>query len=143
VVTKRLETLEWKAALNWLLIGALAMSGAMTVPRPTAAASPVPSVPGEERHAMRGVTWDFYDRLTDALGEHAPFRVAYDGKDIEIMTLGPKHEGVRDLLNLFVNEMQDGLEEEKSGNRTQWKKRLREWVLSELKPRVESGGHGT
>jgi Uma2 family endonuclease len=239
------------------------MSGAMTVPRPTAAASPVPSVPGEERHAMRGVTWDFYDRLTDALGEHAPFRVAYDGKDIEIMTLGPKHEGVRDLLNLFVNEVQDGLEidcrglgsttwkrselsrgieadlcyyfdlakleaceasdaqdsndvadypnpdlaveidlspskidrpgiyhalqvsevwrfsagtvsieqlgvdgsyiaaessrflhvrpdevtrwvvEEKSGNRTQWKKRLREWVLSELKPRVESGGHGT
>jgi hypothetical protein len=33
--------------------------------------------------------------------------------------------------------------EERSGNRRQWKKRLREWVLSELKPRVESGGDGT
>jgi Uma2 family endonuclease len=94
------------------------MSPTKTVARPRATA-----VPSEERHVMHGATWTFYDWLTDALGERAPFRVAYDGKDIEIMTLGPKHEGIRELLSLFVNEVHDGLEIDCRGlGSTTWKR---------------------
>jgi Uma2 family endonuclease len=68
------------------------------------------AVPGEERHVIRGAPWDFYDRLTDALGESSPFRVAYDGQDIEIMTLGPKHERSKGLLGSFIECVFVGLE---------------------------------
>ena len=74
------------------------MSTAPTDPRSTAALPETITTAGEERHVMRGAKWRFYDWLTDALGERAPFRVAYDGKDIEIMTLGPKHEGCQGTL---------------------------------------------
>jgi Uma2 family endonuclease len=86
------------------------MSPAKTLPRPPVAHAPDSSVPGEERHVIHGATWDFYDRLTDALAERAPFRVAYDGRDIEIMTLGPKHERCRALLASFIECVSTGLD---------------------------------
>ena len=58
---------------------------------------------------MRGVSWNLYDRLTDAIGERSSIRVAFDGKDVEIVVLGPIHENLGDLLSLFVNEVYDGL----------------------------------
>jgi Uma2 family endonuclease len=67
------------------------------------------AVPGEERGVMRDVSWDFYDRLTDAIGEHSHIRVAYDGKDLEIMTLGPKHERSKEWLGEFIREVALGL----------------------------------
>ncbi len=57
--------------------GILKMSTGTTDPRSTAALPETITVAGEERHVMRGATWRFYDWLTDALGERAPFRVAY------------------------------------------------------------------
>ena len=91
--------------------------------RSAAALPDTTTVAGEERHVIRGATWRFYNWLTDALGERAPFRLAYDGRDIEIMTLGPKHEGIRELLSLFVNEVQDGLEIDCLGlGSTTWKR---------------------
>ena len=81
------------------------MSTITAIPRPAAAPSTAPAVQGEERHVMHGASWDFYDWLTDSLGERSPFRVAYDGRDIEIMTLGPKHENTRDLLSAFVGDV--------------------------------------
>jgi hypothetical protein len=33
---------------------------------------------------MRGVSWNLYDRLTDAIGERSSVRIAFDGKDVEI-----------------------------------------------------------
>jgi Uma2 family endonuclease len=108
------------------------MSTVTTHPRSTAALPEASNVAGEERHVMRGATWRFYDSLTDALGERAPFRVAYDGKDIELMTLGLKHERVRELLSLFVNEVNDLLEIDCRGlGSTTWKR-------SELERGVES-----
>ena len=99
------------------------MSTVTTNPRLTAALPETTTVAGEERHVIRGATWRFYDWLTDALGDRAPFRVAYDGRDIEIMTLGPKHEGMRELLSLFVNEVHDGLEIDCRGlGSTTWKR---------------------
>jgi Uma2 family endonuclease len=98
------------------------MSTTTTIPRSTTAPRGAAAA-GEERGVIRGASWNFYDGLTEALGERAPFRVAYDGRDIEIMTLGPKHEGIRDLLSLFVNEVHDGLEIDCRGlGSTTWKR---------------------
>ena len=79
------------------------MSTTTTVPRPPIAPSMVPSAPEEERGVMRGVSWNLYDRLTDAIGERSSIRVAFDGKDVEIMVVGPVHEGVRGLLDVFIS----------------------------------------
>jgi Uma2 family endonuclease len=74
-----------------------------TVPRPSIAPSKVPGTPEEERGVMRGVSWNLYDQLTDAIGERSSVRVAFDGKDLEIMVVGPVHEGVRELLDMFIS----------------------------------------
>jgi Uma2 family endonuclease len=68
------------------------------------------TVPDEERGVMRDVSWNLYDRLTDAIGEGSHIRVAYDGKDMEIMTLGPKHEQSKESLGAFIYEVCVGLE---------------------------------
>jgi hypothetical protein len=62
-----------------------------------------PAVPSPERFTVPDATWELYDRLTDALTEGPGIRVAFDGKDIEIMVLGPIHERVKELIGLFVN----------------------------------------
>ncbi len=62
--------------------------------RPPSPAVPMETtpVPDEERGVMRDVSWEFYDRISDAIGEQSHIRLAYDGEDMEIMTLGPNHE---------------------------------------------------
>jgi Uma2 family endonuclease len=75
--------------------------------RPPAVRSP--SNRFDERGAIRDVSWKFYDRLSDAI-ETGSIRMAYDGKDIEIMTLGPAHEGISGLLRQFLDLVLDGLE---------------------------------
>ena len=92
-------------------------------PRPVAAASTLSSAPGEERGVMRDVSWEFYGRFTDAIGERCHIRVAYDGKDMEIMTLGPKHERSKGLLGLFIYEVAVGLEVDfRPAGSTTWKR---------------------
>ena len=99
------------------------MSTITTIPRPPFAPPMTPSVPAEERGVMRGVSWNLYDQLTEAIGERSSIRVAFDGKDVEIMVLGPIHENLGDLLSLFVNEVYDGLEIDCQGLRsTTWKR---------------------
>src|SRR5262245_8790303 len=46
----------------------------------------------EERRVFRGVDWEFYERLHDVVGKRRWFRIAYDGRDLEIMPVGPVHE---------------------------------------------------
>jgi Uma2 family endonuclease len=58
--------------------------------------------PPDTRVVIHGVTWDAYENLMDALGERENCRVAFDGKDIEMMTLGPFHERQRSRLELFI-----------------------------------------
>ena len=57
---------------------------------------------GERRMVIRNVDWTDYVCLVDSLVEGSPFRVAYDGKDMEIMTKGKDHERFCDLLNHFI-----------------------------------------
>ena len=80
-------------------------------PPPPSPAAPVPTtiVPGEERGVMRDVSWDLYDCLSRSLGEHTPIRLAYDGKDIEVMVVGPIHDRFKELTGLFINEVSIGL----------------------------------
>jgi hypothetical protein len=64
--------------------------GALTLPTITSTAqAPVaPSAtPCDERGVMRNVSWNLYNRLTDAIGERSSIRVAFDGKDVEIMVV--------------------------------------------------------
>ena len=92
-------------------------------PHSPASRSTTTPVPDEERGVIRDASWNLYDRLSDAIGERSLFRVAFDGRDIEIMALGPKHEDVKDILGLFVNELYFGLEIDCRGlGSTTWKR---------------------
>ena len=86
------------------------MSKNATIPRPSAAPSTATLVPVAERGVMHDVSWNLYDRLTDAIGERSSIRVAFDGKDVEIMVLGPKHERSKALLGLLIDYVSTGLE---------------------------------
>ena len=57
---------------------------------------------GDQRIVFRGVEWDLYDRLTEAVGQDQHIRVAFDGKDMEIMTTGRLHEDYKGLFGRFV-----------------------------------------
>jgi Uma2 family endonuclease len=81
------------------------------------------TVPDEERGVVRNVSWEFYDRISDAIGEQSHIRVAYDGKDMEIMNLGPKHERSKSRLGFFIYEVAMGLEIEfEPFDSTTWKR---------------------
>jgi Uma2 family endonuclease len=93
--------------------------------QPPSPAVPVETttVPDEERGVMRDVSWEFYDRISDAIGEQGHIRVAYDGKDMEIMTLGPKHERSKELLGSFIEAVAEGLEVDfRAAGSTTWKR---------------------
>ena len=60
------------------------------------------AVPPDTRVVFYDVTWDAYESLVDALGERENCRVAFDGKDIEMMTLGPSHERQRSRVDRFI-----------------------------------------
>jgi Uma2 family endonuclease len=81
------------------------------------------TVPGEERGVMRDVSWEFYDRISEAIGEQSHIRVAYDGKDMEIMTKGPVHEDFRYLITDFLSIVSTacGIRSRKLGETT-WKR---------------------
>jgi Uma2 family endonuclease len=67
-------------------------------------------ITGEERGVMRGVSYNLYDRLSASLSEHASIRLAYDGKDIEVMVVGPIHDQLKELIGVFIHEVSFGLD---------------------------------
>ncbi len=79
----------------------------ITIPPPVATTKPplrlVEPVMGEQRIVIRGVTWHVYETLADSIGEGQHVHVAYDGKDMEIMTTGYVHEQYKTLFGRFVN----------------------------------------
>ncbi len=78
----------------------------ITSPPRRARTSPSPAAPGvvlaEQRIVIRGVSWEIYDLLSDAIGEKQHVYLAYDGRDLEIMTKGRIHENYGDFLRKFV-----------------------------------------
>jgi Uma2 family endonuclease len=82
---------------------------AMTSPPRRATIPPSPRAPevilGEQRIVIRNVSWDLYELLSDAIGERQHVYLAYDGKDLEIMTKGRIHEGYRAFFSRLVNAL--------------------------------------
>jgi Uma2 family endonuclease len=77
----------------------------------------------DHRVVICGVDWAFYERLVDSIPEGANIHVDYDGKDVEIMSLSPLHDGVKKLLGQLV----EGVAQElgipyNSAGRTTWKR---------------------
>src|SRR5208337_4165098 len=80
------------------------------------------SVP-DERVVIRGVDWAFYEQLVDSIPEGANIHRDYDGKDLEIMGKGRKHEGIRELFGYLVRLITEELEIPcKSLGETTWKR---------------------
>ena len=86
------------------------MSPAAPIAVPFAKPSSTPSDPQELSGIMRGVSWELYDRLSDAINDRRSIRIAFDGKDMEIMVTGGKHESLGGLMGDFVGEVCDGLD---------------------------------
>jgi Uma2 family endonuclease len=71
---------------------------------------PITTVPGDQRIAFRGVGWHVYETLVDSIGEGQHVRVAYDGKDLEIMTTGYLHEGYKGLFGRVMDVVTEELD---------------------------------
>jgi len=80
--------------------------------------------PGHEaRLVVPDVSWPVYETWVDALPESMPVRMAYDGRNLEIMTKGPDHEGYRQLLGHLVVEIARSLKLPLKGlGETTWKR---------------------
>jgi Uma2 family endonuclease len=77
----------------------------------------------DRRAVFKDVDWSFYERLVDSIPEGANLHVDYDGKDLEVMGKGRKHEGQRELLGYFVRVVTAELRlDYKSLGETTWKR---------------------
>ena len=56
----------------------------------------------DRRVVYRGVDWSFYEQLVDSIPESSKIHVDYDGKDLEVMGIGPHHGWAADTLGFFV-----------------------------------------
>ena len=78
---------------------------------------------GEARLVVPDVSWRVYETWVDSLPESTPVRMAYDGRDLEIMTKGPDHEDYRQLLGHLVVEIARSLKLPLKGlGETTWKR---------------------
>jgi Uma2 family endonuclease len=91
-----------------------------TAPPPFEVPGPVTHVPSleeleqltavpDQRVVFRGVDWAFYDRLVDSIPERSNIHVDYDGRDLELMSKGWKHEDIRGALDQFVKVIAEEL----------------------------------
>jgi Putative restriction endonuclease len=85
----------------------LAPTPSMVLPRRPA---PVPIESGDQRIVIRGVDRELYNRLDEAIGEGQHVRLAYDGKDLELMTTGHIHESFKMRMGTFVGAVTAGLD---------------------------------
>ena len=105
----------------------------------TKAAKPRPrrlldGFPSDTRIVVAGVTWDDYENLVDQMGEARNCRIAFDGKDIEMMTLGPFHERQKSLLDWFIMIVAGELKIERQpmGSTTWKRKKLKRAIESDV-----------
>ncbi len=91
-------------------------------------------VPPDKRVVIIDVTWDDYESLVEHIGESRNCRVAFDGKDIEMMTLGPFHERHKSLLDWFIMIVASELKVERQpmGSTTWKRKKLKRAIESDV-----------
>jgi Uma2 family endonuclease len=88
----------------------------------------------DTRVVIADVTWNDYLRLVNAVADSENCRVAYDGKDIELMNVGPVHDSYSEILGVFVNLVAEELTIDLRGMRsTTWKrKKLKRGIEADL-----------
>ncbi len=85
----------------------------MAAPAPLEIPGPVAHVPSldtlrrltdvpDRRVVFRDVDWSFYEQLVDSIPEGNDIHVDYDGRDLEVMAKGRKHERINRRLDLLV-----------------------------------------
>jgi Uma2 family endonuclease len=57
---------------------------------------------GETRILVQDAPWRLYEAFVDMLPESTPIRMAFDGRNLEIMVKGPVHDHFSQLLDMFV-----------------------------------------
>jgi Uma2 family endonuclease len=107
--------------------GTSTMSAITTRPRTSGTVPSSPSAAdgfwGEKRILLRGLSWELYDRLSDAIGEGQNVRLTYACGDLEIMTTGNLHEDFKELFGRLVNAVTVELDIPcKSAGQTTWKR---------------------
>ncbi len=114
------------------LQGALIMSVTETLKPPPA--NLLDGVPPDKRVVVIDVTWDDYESLLERISESRNCRIAFDGKDIEMMTLGPFHERQKSLLDWFMMIVAGELKVERQPMvSTTWKrKKLKRAIESDV-----------
>jgi Uma2 family endonuclease len=71
---------------------------------------PVDVFAGDQRIVIRDVGWHVYETVVDSVGEGQHVRVAYDGKDLELMTTGYVHEGYKYSFGRLMDAVTEELD---------------------------------
>ena len=78
----------------------------------------------DRRVVFRGVDWAFYEELVDSIPSYVHIHVDYDGKDLEILSKGIRHERARILLGRIVETTAEEFDVLYQGaGQTTWKRR--------------------
>jgi Uma2 family endonuclease len=90
--------------------------------------------PPDTRIVVAGVTWEDYDRFSRAVRDGENCRVAFDGKDIELMVLGPFHESIRGIVDAFIAIVarELGVEHRAVGSTTWKRKKVKRGIESNM-----------
>ena len=95
------------------------MSTAISQPSPPVPPPGQPVAPAfDQRIVLTGLTWQQYVTITDALPDRPGIRTAFDGENLELMTLSPQHERIKRVLNRLVETICMELEIEIQGGGT-------------------------
>lgn len=63
-----------------------------------------PAIEADDRFVLRRLDWSAYDAIRLALDDH-PVRLAYDGKDLELMSPSPIHESYSNLFGRLLGAL--------------------------------------
>lgn len=61
--------------------------------------------PPEQRLTLYDISWDTYELLLEAFGEHRAFRLTYDRGALELMVPLEEHENPSDLIGVFIRTL--------------------------------------
>ncbi len=96
----------------------------LTTIQPIAAAGrqAAATISGDQRIVIRGVDADLYNRIDEAIGEGQHIRLAYDGKDLELLTTSDIHEWYKVIFETLMKAllMAQGISHVPCGQKT-WK----------------------
>ncbi len=67
------------------------------------------TLPVEQRLRLSSIPWETYVTYSDGLGPRH-IRVTYDGSEMEVMTLSPKHENQKRLLARLIDALTEEME---------------------------------